>query len=173
MFISQLTSTSGFGELHFGEKLLTAVGATKEGGHSFCMTGQIGKLFTHIQFVKVYQTVFRIFPLGVHANLQFNKFHLAIVRTVFYCQIKRLSKQFEFNLILSEIWKSVCKLSPQLLYTSFIVSAIQIRKFQFSGCKTCEIGQCGSTKLSLENFQFLLKSTNMLKQLIHKLTFPL
>ena len=43
MLISQLTSTSGFGELHFGEKLLTAVGATKEGGHSFCMTGQIGK----------------------------------------------------------------------------------------------------------------------------------
>ena len=35
MFISQLTSKSGFGELHFGEKLLTAVDATKEGGHSF------------------------------------------------------------------------------------------------------------------------------------------
>ena len=39
MFISQLTSTSGFGELHFGEKLLTAVGATKEGGHSFLHDG--------------------------------------------------------------------------------------------------------------------------------------
>ena len=160
MFFSQLTSTSGFGELHFGEKLLTAVGATKEGGHSFCMTGQIGKLFTHIEFVKVYQTVFRIFPLGVHASLQFNNFHLAIVRTVFYCQIKRLSKQFE---LISFCLKSVCKLSTQLLYTNFIVSAIQIRKFQFSGCKTCEMGQCGSTQLSLENFQFLLKSTNMLK----------
>ena len=32
MFISQLTSTSGFDELHFGEKLFTALGATKERG---------------------------------------------------------------------------------------------------------------------------------------------
>ena len=56
MFISQLTSTSAFGELHFGEKLFTAVCATKERGYSFCMTGQIGILFTHIEFVKIYQT---------------------------------------------------------------------------------------------------------------------
>ena len=75
MFISQLTSTSGFGELHFEEKLFIAVGSTKEGGHSFCMMGQIGKLFAHIEFVKVYQTVFRIFPLGVYVSLQFNEFH--------------------------------------------------------------------------------------------------
>ena len=44
MFISQLNSTFGFGELYFEEKLFTPIGATKEGGRSFCMTGQIGIL---------------------------------------------------------------------------------------------------------------------------------
>jgi len=69
MFISQLTSASAFGELHFGDKLFTAaVSATKERGHSFCMTGQIGILFIHIEFVKIYQTVFRLFPLGFHIS---------------------------------------------------------------------------------------------------------
>ena len=77
MFISQLTSTSDFGELHFGEKLLTAASATKKGGHSFYITGQIWKHFTHIKFLKVYRIVFRIFLFGVHVSLQFNEYHLA------------------------------------------------------------------------------------------------
>ena len=141
MFISQLTSTSAFGELYFGEQLFTAVGATKERGHSFCMTGQIGILFTHIEFVEIYQTVFRIFPLGIHISMLFNEFHLEIIRTVFHYQIKGLSKQLQFtcivmqeliklqfNFILSEICKSVCKLITQLLHTSSIVSVILERK---------------------------------------------
>ena len=172
MFISQLT-TSAFDEFHFREKLLPAVGATKERGHSFCMMGQIGKHFIRIKFVKVYQTVFGIFPLGVHVSLQFNEFYLAILRTVFHCQIKRLSKQFQLNFVFSEILKSVWKLIPQLLYTSSIFSPIQVRKFQFPGCKTHEIGQCDSTQLNLEKFQFFLKSANMPKQLNYELTFPL
>ena len=87
MFISQLTSTSGFGELHFLRELLTAVGATKEGDNFSCMTGQIGKISTNIEFVKVHQAIFRISLLGVPVSLQFNEFHLAIIRTVFHCQI--------------------------------------------------------------------------------------
>ena len=121
MFIIQLTSTSAFSELHFGEKLFIAVGATKERGHSFCMTGQIRILFTHIKFVKINQTVFRIFPLGFYISLQFNEFHLEIIRTVYHYQIKGLSKQLQFDFVLSEICKSVCKLITQLLYTSPIV----------------------------------------------------
>ena len=39
MLISQLTETSGFGELHLKKELLTAVGATKDGDHFSCMTG--------------------------------------------------------------------------------------------------------------------------------------
>ena len=128
---------------------------------------QTGKLFTHIKFVKVYQNVFRIFPLGVHISLQFNEFHLAIFRIVFNCQIKRLCKQFQFNCILSEIWKSVCKLITQLLRTTFIFSAIQIRKFQFPAFKSHEMGQCSYTQQKPEMFQFLLKSTNMIKQMMH------
>ena len=141
MFISQLTSTSAFSELYFGEKLFTAVSATKERGHSFCTTGQIGILFTYIEFVKINQSVFRIFPLGFYISLQFNKFHLEIIRTVFHYQIKGLSKQLQFNFVLSEICKSFCKLITQLLYTSSIISAIQIRKFQFPSCKTRETRQ--------------------------------
>ena len=76
MFISQLTSTSAFSELHFGEKLFTAVGATKERGHSLCMTGQIGILFTNIEFIKIYETVFKVFSLCFHVILQLNEFHL-------------------------------------------------------------------------------------------------
>ena len=123
MLISQLTSTSAFGELHFGKKLFTAEGATKERGHSFCMTGQIGILFTRIEFIKIYQTVFRIFSLGFYIRLQFNEFHLEIIRTVFHYQSKGLSKQLQFNFILSEICKSVCKLITQLLYTGSIVQS--------------------------------------------------
>lgn len=82
MLISQPTSTSAFGELNFEEKLFTAVGATKERGHSFCMSEQIGILFTNIEFVKIYQTVFKIFSLGFHISLQFNEFHSEIIRHV-------------------------------------------------------------------------------------------
>ena len=172
MFISQLTSTYAFGEHHFGEKLFTAVVDIKKRGHSFCMTHN-GILFTHIKFVKIYQTVFRIFPLGFYISLQFNEFLMEIIRTVFHYQIKMLSKQLQFNFVLSEIYKSVCKLITQLLYTSSIVSAIQISKFQFPGCKTRKMCQCCSTQLNLKKSQFLLKSTNMLKHLIHKLAFSL
>ena len=171
MFITWPTSISALGELHFEEKLFTAAGATKERGHSFCMMGQIGILFTHIEFVKIYQAVFRIFPHGFHIILQFNELHLEIIRTVFHYQIKGLSKQLQFYLIFSEICKSVCKLITQVLYTSFIVSAIQIRKFQFPCCKTSEMRQMLLYLTEPEKVQFLFKSTNMLKHLIHKLAF--
>ena len=82
MFINQLTLTSFFSELHFSEELLTAVGATKEGDNFSCMTGQIGKLTTNMEFVKVHQPSFKI--CSVHVSLQFNEFHLAIIRTVFH-----------------------------------------------------------------------------------------
>ena len=92
MFISQLTSTSGFGELHFGEKMLTTVCATKEGGHSFCKTGQIGKLFTHI-FCKGLQNCFQ--NISSWCPCQPAVQWVPILRAVFPCQIKRSSKQFQ------------------------------------------------------------------------------
>ena len=70
MFVSHLTSTSGFGELNFLKELLTAVGVTKEADHFFCMTGQIEKLSTKLDVVQVHQNIFRISPLGVHVSLQ-------------------------------------------------------------------------------------------------------
>ena len=89
MFIHQLNLTSGFGEFHFLKELLTAVGATKEEDHFSCMTYKLGN-FPQTEFVKVHKTIFRISPLGVHVCLQFNEFHLAIVRTVFHCQVKKV-----------------------------------------------------------------------------------
>ena len=83
MFISQLTSTSGFDELHFFKELLTAVGVANEGDNFSCMMGEILKVSTSIEFVNILQTIFIISP-GVHVSLQFNEFHLAIARTVFH-----------------------------------------------------------------------------------------
>ena len=110
MFISKPTSTFRFGKLHFAGKLFTTVGATKKGDHSFCMTRQIGIFFTYIKFVKIFQTVFRIFHRIFHINMQFNEFHLAIIKAVFHFQIKGMTKQFQSNFLSSEISKSVCKL---------------------------------------------------------------
>ena len=85
MFILQLTSTSGFGELHLLKEFLTAVGVTKEGDDVSCMTGQIWKLSTKTEFFEVHQTIFRISPLVVHVGLQCSEFYLAIVRNLFHC----------------------------------------------------------------------------------------
>ena len=46
MFISQLTFTSGFGDLHFVIELVIS-GATKEGDNFSCTTVQIDKCFAN------------------------------------------------------------------------------------------------------------------------------
>ena len=102
MHISQLILTSGFGELHFFKESLTVVGATKEGYHFSCLMGQVRKPSTDVAFYKTIQAIKKS-HLGVYVSLQFSEFHLAIVRTVFHCQIKRMSKQLYFNLISSEL----------------------------------------------------------------------
>ena len=91
MFISQTTSTSGFGELQFLKDVLTSVGATKDGDRFSGMTGQTGTLSTSLEFVDVHKTIHRLSPLGVHVTLQFNEFHLVIGKTVLHCQIKWMS----------------------------------------------------------------------------------
>ena len=136
------------------------------------MAGQIGKRSKDI-VSKSTPNYLRISPLGVHVSLQFNELHLAIIRTVLHCQIKRMSKQPYLNIILSEIWKPACELIAWPLNTSYIATGIKVRKFLLAGCKTRDMGQPGSSQLNLNQFQFFLRSTNMLTQLIHKLTFPL
>ena len=106
MFISQLTLTSCFGEPHFAKELFTAVGATQEGDKFSSITGKIGILPTNIDFVNVHQTIFRIFSLGVHVSLQFNEFHLAIIRTVFHC--KSIGRANNFTLISSRLNSETC-----------------------------------------------------------------
>ena len=86
--------------LHVCKKeLLTAVVATKEGDRFSCMMGKIGKLPTSIELEKVHQAIFIYF----NVCLQFNEFHLAIVRTFIHCQIKGMSKQLYFNLTSSDL----------------------------------------------------------------------
>ena len=64
MFINQLTSSFAFNELYFGEKLFTALSATKEKDHYFCMIRLIGIFFMYIEFAHNYLPVFRISFLG-------------------------------------------------------------------------------------------------------------
>ena len=61
-------------------------------------TGQIGILFANMKFVKIYQSVFRIFSLGFHISLQLNEFHIEIISAVFHYQIKglRIELQVQF-----------------------------------------------------------------------------
>jgi len=102
MFISQLTSTSALVSFILEKICSQQYVLPKRKVILFSWRDKLG-YFSHTEFVKIYQTVFRICPLGFHISLQFNEFHLEIIRTVFHSQIKGLSKQFQFDFILSEI----------------------------------------------------------------------